>query len=311
MSVVVTDDGNTESATQSDPFLVSHFIEVGLMRSIMVVTRRGLGTLRVIGLAIVATAAQSPGDAWAALITLQSGVSPSIAYQTQDAHVRNDNLAQTDNNTRIVFGSLAGASAGKSLRGLYSYPLTDIPAGATIDSVTFTVVQVDADSPASTGGDVTVELRSVSQGFSQGTGTGGTGGANWNNTFGAAMTLSAAPLSVATMNPNPLVVPAQATPSTWITTTFPSTPDFVAAVQSQLDANLPFNFSLLLPPTASGEGSGVRRVFRTPSNSEVGTGAGNRPILTINYTVPEPTAIICILMGAGLMAACWRRPSAV
>lgn len=221
------------------------------------------------------------------IVTLQSGVSPAATYQTQDAHVRNDgaNVATTDNNTRILFGAVATGA----LRGLYSFPLSDIPAGSTINSVEFHVMQVDTDAN-SQAGDLTVELRSVSQSFSEGAAVTGAGGSNWNNTFGAAMTLGGSILSSATMNPRPATLPVTTTPSTWIDTAFTTSAGLVAAVQAQLDASQPFNFSLVVP--ASIETGGVRRFMRTPSNSEATTTMANRPRLIIDYTpaVPEPIA---------------------
>ncbi|MBX3435531.1 MAG: hypothetical protein KF847_19615 [Pirellulales bacterium] len=262
--------------------------------------------------------ALSAGSARGAVITLQSGVSPSGTYQTQDAHVRNDNLTQTDNNTRILFASLSGANAGKSLRGLFSYPLTDIPAGATINYVTFRVVQVDGEFTSTgsggannnTGGDVTVELHSISESFSQGTGTGGTGGANWNNTFGGTMTLGPV-LTTATMNAIPPSLPVQTNPSSWVTTDFTSTLSLVAAVQAQLDADQPFNFAVTL--TASDELSGLRRLIRVPSNTELNTSTANRPSLIIEYTlaVPEPAsaalAALCVPAALALRVLARRR----
>jgi hypothetical protein len=172
---------------------------------------------------------------------------------------------------------------GKSLRGLYSYPLTGIPSGATINSVEFHVMQVDSDAPASTAGPVAIELRSISESFSQGTGVlDPPDGSSWNNTFGATMTLGSTVLTSAMMDAKPETVPVTGTPSTWIETTFATSASLVAAVQAQLNASQPFNFALVLP--SSLETSGERRIFRTPSNTEVNTGLVNRPRLIIDFT---------------------------
>jgi hypothetical protein len=187
----------------------------------------------------------------------------------------------TDNNTRIVFGSLqASVGEGKSVRGLFSYPLTDIPSGSTINSVEFHVVQLEYDSPASENGPVPVELRAVSQSFSEGTNVMGSGGSNWNNTFGATMTLGGAVLTSAMLDADP----GSPVPATPIDTTFASSAGFVAAVQTQLSAGQPFNFALVLPP--SYETSSVRRIFRTTSNSDLTAAMANRPRLIIDYTAP-------------------------
>jgi hypothetical protein len=183
---------------------------------------------------------------------------------------------------------LASPNVG-ALRGLYSYPLTGvdggIPAGATINSVEFRVVQIEADTPASQDGDIAVELRAISESFSQGTGViDPVGGATWNNTFGATMTLGATVLSSALMNPEPPVIPLPADPLTWVHTTFPTSESLVAAVQAQLDANQPFNFALVFP--SSEETSGVRKIIRTASNTELTTTVENRPQLIIDYTAP-------------------------
>lgn len=277
-------------------------------------TRLRFPKLLALGVAVAATAAP-----WsfchATVVTLQSGISPSGTYQTQDAHVRNNpstggntGVNQADNNTRIVFGSLATTSGvNPAIRGLFSYPLTGIPSGATINSVSFTVIQVDADSPASVGGPLTVELHSISRSFTEGTGnpTNPTGGSTWNNTFadaGNPMALGST-LATATMNPDPIdsggVTPVTGSSSTWITTTFGSTLSLVNAVQTQLNANQPFNFALTL--TAADEVSGVRKIFRVPSNSEqnfngtIGTLTTNRPALIIDYTaIPEASSLLMV-----------------
>lgn len=248
-------------------------------------TRRFGYKVMLVAIAI-ATSVQLSVRAQADVVTLQSGVSPVDTYRTQDAHVRNDNLTKTDNNTRIVFGSLVGTPGeGKSLRGLYSYPLTGIPAGATINSVEFHVMQVDSDSPASAAGPVPVELRTISESFSQGTGVlDPPDGASWNNTFGATMSLGSTILSSTMMDAKPATLPVTGTPSTWIETTFATSASLVAAVQTQLNVSQPFNFALVLP--SSLETSGERRIFRTPSNTEVSTGLASRPKLIIDYTAP-------------------------
>lgn len=254
------------------------------------------GSLQRLAFAVaVATVLQVSGNVQAGtIITLQSGVSPTGTYQTQDAHVRNDgtNVATTDNNSRILFGAVATGA----LRGLYSFPLSDIPAGATINSVEFHVMQVDTDA-SSQAGDLTVELRSVSQSFAEGAPVTGVGGSNWNNTFGGSMTLGGSILSSATMNPRPATLPVPATPSTWIDTAFATSPGLVAAVQAQLDASQPFNFALVVPSNI--ETGGVRRFLRTPSNSEASTTTANRPRLIIDYTasiVPEPNAAALVVL---------------
>lgn len=237
--------------------------------------------------AVTAYYISSASIAWADSVTLQSGVSPAGTYQTQDAHVRNDtgNLGKTDNNTRILFGALPTGA----LRGLFSYPLTGfeggIPTGATINSVEFQIVQVDIDTnAANVAAEYAFELRTISESFAQGTGVlDPPNGSSWNNTFGATMTLGGTVLTSALMNTKPEVIPIQTDSSTWINTTFATSPTLVAAVQAQLNANQPFNFALVAP--AAVETSGIRSFIRVPSNTELTTTAENRPRLIIDYTV--------------------------
>lgn len=255
----------------------------------------------------VATFVQPSGNTWADMVVLQSGISPSGTYQTQDAHVRSDQITTTDNNTRILFGYLPTGV----FRGLYSYPLTDIPAGATINSVEFHVMQIDTDTnAAAVGGNFTVELRTISQSFSQG------GGVNWDNTFGSngSMTLGGTVLSSTTMNPKPAVLPVLTTPSTWIEHTFATSSSLVAAVQTQLTANQPFNFALVASPEPMS--SGIRSFIRTASNSDASASNVNRPWLIIDYTVssvPEASSFaffsiaMCVMAGPSLLMARGRR----
>jgi hypothetical protein len=84
--------------------------------------------------------------------------------------------------------------------------------------------------------------------------------------------------------------------------TFTSTAAFVTAAQNAFDAGLPLELILLSPMAEAATSSNFARF-----GSDDATTAGNRPLLSVTYSVtPEPGSVgLAILAGTG--ALCRRR----
>ena len=173
---------------------------------------------------------------------------------------------------------------GQVRRGLVAFDVAShIPAGSIIDSVTLTLNvsrTIDQDTR-------TLTLRPALKGWGEGTSTGGGGGgpsaagdATWIHTFysGALWT-----------NPGGDFGGVSASHSFGNegSHTFNSTAQLVADVQTWLEApNNNYGWFLI-----GDEGSNA--TTRQLDSSENGA-AANRPLLTINYTVPEPHALLLL-----------------
>jgi hypothetical protein len=258
--------------------------------------------LRICGRASVLVVAGVTGlaaftSARAATIALQQGTAGYTGHL--DVQVRNDaaNLGQSSNTTVNVSGFLPGATP-TLLRNLQTWNLSDIPEGSTITSVTLTLgnrsdsgVSVDDGNTANDAGDPLYVLRTISAPVTEPplVGTSTTAGSNWNNTFGSGTTLGAQVLSSANFDPE--------VGALILGNTFPSSSDFVAAVQAALDSpsNL-FNFAVLSPETGSD-----RIAVQFGSNAATGTTVPAPPILTIDF-VPEPASTALLVVPAALVA---------
>lgn len=196
----------------------------------------------------------------------------SSGYQHDDAFVNQATPTATGNTTRILSGRTLGPPAG-DIRLLFSFPLTGIPALSTIDSVTLTLTQ-EADTGTSVDANYTVELRSISEGFTEATAT-------WNNTFGGTMTLGSTALSSLSLNPETI----GANPKT-----FASSTSWVALTQAAFNANQPLNFAMVVPSVEGGLDRVMMRFYSSDQTNP--TDETRAPILTVNYTeIPEPASL--------------------
>lgn len=224
-------------------------------------------------------------------------------YTHQDTFVRNDGAVNSNGNnnsqSRILTGALGNGSV---IRAIFSFPLTGIPSGATINSVTFGIHLGEEDG-ASINTVRTMELQSISESFTQTTAT-------WNNTFGASMALGGTVLSSTTMAPR-FTLPMGGYPKP--SYTFATSTSLVSAVQSSLNLSQPFNFAIVAQSAV--EAGSERAIFRIVSNnSTMAADIPYRPMLTINYTaVPEASsfALFSVIASAvGAVVVRKRRASA-
>jgi hypothetical protein len=220
-------------------------------------------------------------------ISFQEDVSPTGGYQQIQNTIRNNGSISLGTGGSNQIGK-ASTTTGDFFRSLAGFDISAIPAGSTIDSVTLTLFPRNNGTAANTV-DALFEIE-VHQLIGSITEAGSTW-ANRENTGPVAWTtpggdFSATVLSSLSANPRTLVTNASSY-------TFSSTSDFVTAAQGALDGSGTLYMILLAPVMEAG--SVVNR-FDFASDDTAGIGA---PMLTVNYTVPEPNTI-SLLAGMGV-----------
>ena len=224
----------------------------------------------------------------AATTSFQQGVSPDGSYE----HVSYD-FRSNDSSSNVALLAIGNQVGGVGLvRGLLGYDLGSIPAGSTIDSITLTVTAVSGNAVG------TINLHQVTPNGSL-TNVISENQAKWINWQGTA------PTATAWSNPGGDYggILATTTVSSVVdgaTHTFGTSSSFIAAAQAALDANTPLQMLLIAPDS---EAAGSTTLVRFGSDDHATP--AYRPLLTINYTVPEPSS--AVLMGLGFLALCGRR----
>ena len=217
----------------------------------------------------------------ATVITFQEGVSPTGAYN----HISQDFRGNGDTNT-VGGQTLVGYQQNGVLqiRTVMAFNLSAIPAGSTINSITLTLVSHGNQSGTIAGvGAVNLHEVIPNGNPSNNMVEGQTSMINWAT--GSAWTNSlgdytATAMSTATLNNTN----ANTTLDLGETAVFGSTSAFIAAAQTAFSAGLPLEF-ILIAPTAESTTT-VSHFFRFESDNF--TTVGDRPLLTIDYTIPEP-----------------------
>ncbi|MBX3742391.1 MAG: DNRLRE domain-containing protein [Akkermansiaceae bacterium] len=223
--------------------------------------------------------AATAGIASSATITLREGVSPTTGYTSVSTTIRADspnNNYSTD--TRAIAGRLTGAN-GALIRTVMSYSLADIPAGATIDSISLFVQGSTNDSPSTA---VSFSLHELTTSFAGGTVT-------WNNSATGTVWGTAGGDFSTTVLSTINVTPSA---NVGVGYSFASSSDFVAAAQRVLNSGS--ELSLLMKLTD--ESVTGRQIFF--QHSDVSSTTAARPALVINYTIPEPSAALLGITGA-------------
>lgn len=241
--------------------------------------------------------------------TFQQGADGYTGHR--DVQVRNDtgNLDLSSNTGTNVTGYLppsgAPGSTATLLRGLHTWNLSSIPQGAVVTGVTLTFsnrsdtgASIDDGNSVIDAGDPLVVLRTISVPITEPTGSTSTGsGSNWNNTFGAGMTLGPV-LSSARFDPE--------IGENIHTVTFPSTVALITAVQAALDSpSRLFNFAVMLADESGSSRIAIQMGSNTGDLNGSDPTLPPRPILTFHY-LPEPASMAIVSL-CGLLALGRRR----
>lgn len=238
----------------------------------------------------------------AATISFQEGVGPTVGYD----HISKDIRSQpaSNNGGQTLVGNQPGG-VGK-IRTLMSFGLSAIPAGSTINGISLTLV---TDNQAQGGTIAGVGVISLHEIIPNGVATNnmidGSTWSNWSTTdtwtaVGGGGDYSPTALTSSSIND----ANSNGKLESGETAAFSSTPAFVAAAQAAFDAGLPLEF-ILIAPTAEGAVTTDQNFFRFVSDNHATTNL--RPLLVIDYTVPEPSTAAFALLSAGLLIRRSRR----
>lgn len=193
---------------------------------------------------------------------------------------------------------LIGETAGGGFRGLLSFDLSALPAGATINSVQLVLHLAENDNNgALVDTTLTLALHAVTQAWTEAS-------VSWNN---ASTSTPWTPTAGGTFDPT--VLSSQTIPTkgaTGVNYTWDNTAAFLSVVSSAYANGTAVSFLL----KDSDEGSNQRELVRFVSKDDAAAPgsvvAGLGPQLIIDYTVgniPEPSAYAVILSAAGLVVA--------
>lgn len=235
----------------------------------------------------------------AATISFQEGVGPTVGYDHISKDIRSQPASNNGSQT-LVGNQPAGVGL---IRTLMSFGLSAIPAGSTINGISLTLVTDGQDQGGNMAGVGIVNLHEIiPNGLAANNMIDGATWSNWSATgtwTTAGGDYSPTPLASSTLND----ANSNGKLEWGETAVFSSTPAFVAAAQAAFDAGLPLEF-ILIAPTAEAGTSG-QNFFRFVSDNHTTTNL--RPLLVIDYTIPEPSTAVFALLSAGLLARRSRR----
>jgi MYXO-CTERM domain-containing protein len=249
----------------------------------------GLAVAAVGGAAVVAPFARA--DA----MSFQQGVSPTGTYANLGQDIRGNAVSNTGADTLVgeQFGGVA------QIRTVLGWDLSSLPAGATITGVTLTMT-VNNTGSGTVSGLGTIEVHEVvpngvaSNNMVENQVT----YASWKT--GSAWTTAGGDFSATTLSSAGVVdSDGQNDFDNGEKATFTSTAAFVTAAQNAFDAGLPLELILLSPTAEAATASNFARF-----GSDDATTAGNRPLLSVTYSVvPEPASAgwAILAVGAGLV----------
>ena len=240
----------------------------------------------------------------AAIITFQQGISPSGAYAHLGSDIRGGGGNYGTGTQMLVGNQPAGSGGNLQIRSVFGFDLSAIPAGSTINSITLRLV-ADGTQSGNIAGVGPINLHEVIPNASaannmvegQVSNTLWQTGSNWTTPLGD---YTAAPMSTATLNN----ANANTVLDAGETATFGTTLSFVAAAQASFDAGLPLEFILIAPTAEANNAASNFFRFRSDDFST----AGDRPLLSIDYTAPVPEpgmAALGLLTAVGFLG--WRR----
>ena len=231
------------------------------------------------------------------IVHFQEGVMPSVSYVADSVTIRADQ-ATTNQDNDGDFENLVGRVGSNAMRILFEFDLTEIETRAggnpvTINSVQLNLVTRARDIGSGQGGSFTADLHTYGFDFIESAST-------WNDPDGgaAANDPTAGGNTSGTVLASVTLDPGIAGGTTAI---FGDSAEFRTAVETALAAGDNTLRLLLKMRAESGAGNNFIS-FR----DEVFATAGDRPELVIN-TIPEPTTMTLLALGALALAARRRR----
>lgn len=244
-------------------------------------------------------------------LLLISGSAASAAPILVNLQARGDTVIRADQ-PNDNFGAYSrmwvGRNGGKTptgplRRGLLEFDLSSIPAGATITSVALTMTVADSHNVSS---DFRLHRALVDWGEGTKTGKGGgtstAGEASWNARIAGGAGWGAAGGLAGTDYQS--TVSAARTIDNTGSYTWASTSALVADAQAWV-SNPSSNFGWFVISSAEGTSESVTR-FATRED----TTTANRPSLAVEYTVPEPSGLLLLALGALSLGSRARRRQA-
>lgn len=242
--------------------------------------------------------------AYGTTITFQQGISPTSTYQSVTQDIRGN--ASTNNGTQTLVGYQSGGVL--QIRTIMGYDLSAIPAGSTINSVSLLM---------------STDPTQASQGTITGVGTinnylvtpngnpanvvveGQVTKTNWDSTHAWTTPLG----DISTLLSSATVTDANSNGTVDLnetdTATFASSSAFVTAAQDALNNNYPLQMLLIAPQAEST--TGASNFIRFASDDYTANPTSLRPLLTVNYTTPEPSSAVLAAIGGAYVLARRRR----
>lgn len=228
----------------------------------------------------------------AATINFQAGVS---SYDHLGLDIREN--AASNNSQQILVGYQSGTSNVHQIRTLLSFSLASIPAGSTINSISLTLVS-DGNQSGNINGVGTVNLHELrpngvaANNFAESQTTwtnwsNGTTATPWTQPGGDFVSTALTSATLNNSNANTVLDAGE-------TAVFTSSTAFTAAAQAAFNAGLPLEM-ILIAPTAEAN-TAASNFFRFRSE-DFTTDTTSRPLLTIDYTIPEPTSALLVILG--------------
>jgi hypothetical protein len=228
--------------------------------------------------------------------TAQAATITLPASQDNDLLENLDGLVSGGASPFIYVGRLGSSGSGLKRRGAVAFNLSTIPANATITAASLTM-----NLARGNGGSTPIELHRFTKAWGQGASSGGPQGGpstpndvTWIHSFYSTSFWSTPGGDFA-----PAVSSVQNADFSGAVI-WPSTPQLVADVQGWV-ANPASNFGLILIGDESN--LATAKEFNSRENN-------NGPLLTVNFTVPEPATLTLLVAGVTFLARRSRRPVA-
>jgi hypothetical protein len=260
-------------------------------------------TVVLAAIALAALWASGSITASAAVLQFQEDLSPTTTYQGTAVYIRSTSSPPAGSNSEggaLQVGRTA--TANDFIRSIVGFDVSSIPSGSTINSVTLTISPRLNDSTSLNQAFAINLYRMMNDNFAENTATWfrrdvadaatawTTAGGDFNSTVLSSLSLNAQHWADGAANP-------PTAPASDVTFVFGSTTSWVAAAQAALNGNGVLNMIMVSPDAEAQSG---RVVFQIASDDPITSATGSNrktiqsqaPLLTIDYTVPEPSTLV-------------------